>query len=312
MEMIQKSGVFLSADGKTELPYTLCLPQDKKPSAILQITHGMCEYFERYRPMTEYFVSRGFAVCGYDQLGHGKRAIDAGTNGYFAKKAGHEILPEDVYRMSRAVRAELPDLPLFLFGHSLGSIVIRNTAAKYGREYAGVIFMGTNGRNPMIHAAIALASAMKLFRGEWYRSAFLRNAGFLGYNKRWPEENMPNSWISSDPDHRINALKDPLGGYKFTLSANLDLYRMMRAINSPKWAKKLPKHLPVLLISGEHDPLGGDGAGIRELGTWLEKAGIKDVSVVLIKKGRHEILNDFCAGETLEAMFNFLGRYIPI
>ena len=123
---------------------------------------------------------------------------------------------------------------------------------------------------------------------------------------------MPNSWISSDPDHRINALRDPLGGYKFTLSANLDLYRMMRAINSPKWAKKLPKHLPVLLISGEHDPLGGDGTGIRELGTWLEKAGIKDVSVVLIQKGRHEILNDFCAGETLEAMFKFLGRYIPI
>ena len=134
MEAIRTIGKFLSSDHQTELTYTTYLPQSGEPSAILQVSHGMCEYFERYRPLAEYFCARGIAVCGHDHLGHGTAAQENGTLGFFAEKNGWRIVPEDVHRLTVRIKELLPEKPVFLLGHSMGSFVVRNVLTKYGTD----------------------------------------------------------------------------------------------------------------------------------------------------------------------------------
>ena len=312
MEAIRTIGKFLSSDHQTELTYTTYLPQSGEPSAILQVSHGMCEYFERYRPLAEYFCARGIAVCGHDHLGHGTAAQENGTLGFFAEKNGWRIVPEDVHRLTVRIKELLPEKPVFLLGHSMGSFVVRNVLTKYGTDYAGTVIMGTSGKNPMARLAIPIASIIKWMKGGTYRSRFLKDAGFSGFNNRFPDDSSENAWITGDKAHRDRYDADPLCTFTFTVSAYLDLYRMLTAVSSEKWARSLPKDLPVLLISGADDPLGKYGEGVRQVYHWLKGAGMRDVSIELVEKGRHEILNDFCRSAVLNSLYAFIGRNIVV
>lgn len=129
-DMKKSTGTFASSNGRDRIRYYVYSPEES-PKAILQISHGMCEYLTRYEEFIEYMVDRGFLVCGNDHLGHGGSAASQDELGYFASHHGWSCLVEDLHRLTVHIKKKYPDLPYYLLGHSMGSFVARAYLVPY-------------------------------------------------------------------------------------------------------------------------------------------------------------------------------------
>jgi len=280
----------LSADGKTELAAYAVIPED--PVAMVQISHGMCEHFMRYEGFAEYLATHGFLVFGHDHLGHGDSAESADALGFVASRGGAELLVEDVHGLSLKMKNDHPTLPLILFGHSMGSFIARWALEKYGGDYTASVICGTGGPDTPAGAGRLLASLMILFKGERHRSPLLRSIAFSGYLKGIEKGCDKNAWLTRDAAVVEAYNADPRCGYLFTLRAYHDLFTLVSHVSGRAWAKGLPKELPLLLVSGEADPVGAWGKGVEKVAKRLRDAGMEDVTLRLYPQMRHEILNE--------------------
>jgi len=278
-----------SSDGKTALACyrTEC----EAPRAMVQISHGMCEYFERYTGFAEFLSQQGFLVFGHDHLGHGHTAPNAESLGFTVSGGGHSCLVEDVHNLSLRMKQEFPGLPLILFGHSMGSFIARETLARYGSTYRAAVICGTGGPDMPAGAGKLLAKLIMLFRGERHRSEFLKKIAFTGYNKKYETVNTPDDWLSRDPEVVRRYRADPLCTFTFTVRAYHDLFSLVKQVSRKDWAKRLPKDLPLLVMSGDMDPVGSWGKGVRQVADRLRSAGLS-VTLRLYPDMRHEILNE--------------------
>ena len=279
-----------SSNGTTQLAAYKLVPQN--PIAMVQISHGMCEYFLRYEGFAEYLANLGFLVFGHDHLGHGNSAPSPEDLGFSASSGGAGMLIEDVHLLSLEMKSQYPHLPLILFGHSMGSFISRAVLEIYGEDYAASVICGTGGPETPAAAGKALASLLIKLKGERHRSRLLASIAFAGYNKKYEKGCDKNAWLTRDTNlvERYNA--DPFCAYTFTLRAYRDLFRLVQHVSRKEWAKKYPAELPTLIVSGEMDPVGGWGKGVKTVASRLNDAGAKDVTLTLYPEMRHEILNE--------------------
>lgn len=305
--MFQKTAeTFLSSDGKTASACYFYTPVEREPVGIVQISHGMCEYLERYEELAEELCRRGFVVCGNDHLGHGNTAPSEAELGYFAEKDGGNLLVEDLEKVTKLAKSRYPGLPYFLFGHSMGSFVARMYLSRYASELAGAVICGTTGGNPMAGMGAFLAGLTAKVKGEKYRSPLLTKMAFGAYNKRFTEPKSANAWLSRDAERVAKYDKDPFCTFTFTASAYRELFTLVKRVSASDWAKSVPQDLPIFLIAGEDDPVGDYGKGVRKVGTRLLKAGAQDLSCHLYPKGRHEVLNELNRAEVTEDVCRWL------
>lgn len=298
---------FLSSDGMTAVSAYRVAPRGKA-RAMVQISHGMCEYFLRYEGFSHYLAEQGILVFGHDHLGHGNTAPDADSLGFTKTGGGAECLVEDVHLLSLSMKKENPDLPLILFGHSMGSFVARAVIERYGEDYAGAILCGTGGPDTPAAAGKLLASLlMKLF-GERHRSPLLKSISFAGYNKRYEQPCNRNAWLTRDESVIEAYNADPYCQYVFTLRAYHDLFSLVAQVNRCEWAERVPRKLPLLLISGEEDPVGSWGKGVRMVGDLLRKAGHADLTQTLYSEMRHEILNELGKERVWEDVYQWIEQ----
>lgn len=289
---------FSSANGRDRVHGWVYAPTEMEPVALVQLSHGMCEYIGRYRWFMEALCSMGFVVFGNDHIGHGESSAPE-DYGYFADKQGARCLVTDLHRMSVIVRQRYPALPLILFGHSMGSFVARLYAARYGAELSGLILCGTGGPNPLASAGIALASMVAKTQGPRSRSQTLNDIAFGNYNKHFQPQHSNYDWLTRD-EAVVRAYEaDPRCTFCFTASGFRDLFTLVQEANSRRSMAALPKELPVLLISGDMDPVGGYGKGVQTVLDRLLQAGMKDVSMTLYPQARHELLNELNKEEVL-------------
>jgi len=285
-------GIFRSSSRHQNIAYSVYAPPFGRPKAIVQISHGMCEYLGRYEEFAAFLTSQGFLVCGNDHLGHGKSVTAEEELGYFAHEGGWKYFSEDLYQLTSLMKQNYPGIPYFMLGHSMGSFIVRDYMTRYGKELDGVILTGTSGSNPLNDFAIILAKAIGALKGEKYRSKFIHQLSFGKYTQRYQDSKTKFDWLSRDEAIVSCYMEDKFCNFIFTAKGFEDLFCLLKDINSPKWAAKIPKELPVALLSGDMDPVGNYGEGVREVYQNLMDAGLKNLSMHLYPEARHEILNE--------------------
>jgi len=293
----------LSSDGVHRLYGVVYLP-DTKPRAYVQILHGMTEFTERYEEFLSRLAQEGFIAFGFDSLGHGETGKAQGAFGFFAEKKGSELLQKDVALCFEEIRREFGDLPYCLFGHSMGSLIARSAVAEGRVSPDKLVLMATGGKNRLAAAGIFLADLICAVKGAKYVSDFLQKLVFHSYDDRFPGD-YPNRWVSVDVENLKKYANHPFCTFRFTASAMGDLIHLHKKANSASFYRKAV--MPTLLLSGEEDPVGDYGKGVRSVERALSRAH-KKATLRLYPGYRHEILNDFCKEEVVDDILSFLNQ----
>lgn len=299
------SGNFKSADNKSNINYYVYTPdtiKEKDPDAILQISHGMCEYFERYKELCEFLNLNNIVVCGNDHLGHG----DSKELGFFAHENGFNFLSDDLYTLNRLMKKTYPEIPYILMGHSMGSFIARHYTEKYPNSIDACIYMGSGGPVPISKLGIALVKMMIKIKGEKYRSEHFYDLIFGKYDSRIDNPKSKYAWLTRDESVVEEYEEDSKTHFVFTLSGFKDLITLLDIVNRKKWFDMFPKKLPVLLISGTEDPVGNYGKGVLQVYNRLIASGCENVELKLIEGARHEVINEFGKENT----YNYLKDFI--
>ncbi len=262
-----------------------------KPKGIVQLIHGFGEHSRRYIHMISAFLDAGYIVSADDHVGHGKTAMVSGIWGDWGDKGFHTMM-EDEHTLHNLVCEKYPDLPYFLFGHSMGSFITRDYMAHYGSELAGATICGTTGIfRGAREAQKALEKVVAEGHGEESDPAF--SAGLLGWMcERCGEVSIGNEWICADPYVQKDHAEDPFDAFTKPTSNRALLYftQMMTSIEGTDWASQIPKELPIYNIGGDQDPVGEYGKGIYEVSNWLYETG-HAVRTEVYSGYRHEIHN---------------------
>ena len=281
-----------SKDGLTQIHAIEWIPETPV-RAVLQIAHGMVEFIDRYDRFASFMASQGFYVVGNDHLGHGKSVTDESKLGYFAKHDGNSCVLGDMQQLREDSRKKYPDVPYFLLGHSMGSFLVRQFIEKYGEGLSGAIIMGT-GCQPAatLDLGVALTAVIQKLRGGLYRSAMVNNTALGSYNKSFEPARTKNDWLTKD-EAIVDAYEaNPLNQFMFTVNGYNNLFRGMRYAQRKENLGKIPKELPILVVSGQNDPVGDFGKGPGTVAESYRETGIKDVTLKLFADDRHEILNE--------------------
>ena len=282
---------FASTTGVADIYVQSWIPEDMPLKGIFQMVHGMAEYSGRYDGMARVIAADGWAVFMHDHAGHGKSISKPDDLGYFGESGGDKALVEDTHKVTLLAKENCPDLPVILFGHSMGSFVVRAYAAVYGNALSGLIACGTSGANPGAAIGSKLASFIAKRKGSHYRSDFINKLAFGSYNKKFTDAKTGFEWLSKNPENVAAYCADDMCGYKFTATGYRDLFNLLAGISGADWYRRVPKNLPIYLIAGDMDPFGSFVKGVTEVFDKLKGTG-HTVDIKLYKGLRHEIHNE--------------------
>lgn len=285
----------------------LYIPTDTDLRAVVQICHGMCEHIDRYADFARFLCERGIMVCGNDHIGHRHSVKSPSGLGFFAPQDGWKYLIRDAYELTLLVRERYPATPYFLLGHSMGSFVARCYMGRHGARLSGAIISGTGGPNPLMRTAEQLAGALCRTQGMHGRSKLLEHLVSGNWNDRF-EHRTPKDWISRDTAAVDAYIADPHTSFRFTNAGYRDLFTLSGLANNSAWADAVPKALPVLFVSGDQDPVGDYGRGVRKVVRMLEDAGLSDITLRLYRGGRHEMLNEVNRAQVYEDIYTWLAE----
>lgn len=289
--------------------YVYTMP-DVPVHAVLQLSHGMCEYIRRYEPMARFYAAHGIALAGNDHLGHGESAAP-GEYGHYGEPGGRYYLLQDLHRMNEHLHQEFPGLPVFLYGHSMGSFYARWYAERWPETIAGLIISGTAGPQLLHTVGQGIATVLAALRGPRTVSPFMVRANMGGYCKRIPGAKSPNAWLTRDEAVVRAYDADPLCTFPFTLGSYREMLAAIHHVNRARWARSVDKTLPILLISGAEDPVGGYGEGVRKVWAMLGDAGVKDLTCEIFEGARHELHNEWNREEVFDYVLHWLEDRLP-
>jgi len=262
------------------------------PKAVILFVHGMMEHSGRYIDYCDVLCENGFNIYIYDQAGHGRSVTDypGEALGFFDKKNGWNRLISDLEQVSKFVKEENKELPMYIYGHSMGSFITRSFMYRHGNEFDGFILSGTMGPGRVFKSAEFMADTLCKIGRTKDPSKFLLLLSVGSYANKYKNESKL-AWLTRDKESYISYKKDPLCGFIFTTSGYKDLFSGLARVSSRDWYKKLPNK-PMLFISGTGDPVGNYGKGVPELIKKLEKTGHNKITMKLYENYRHELHNE--------------------
>lgn len=280
---------FAGAGGRT-LHGAVWFP-DGEVRKVLQVVHGMTEHIERYEKLAETLTTEGIAVAGFDLRGHGHNPGNPQIAAFSEGDA--EASLEDIHVFRMLLTERFGGVPLVLLGFSLGSFLVREYLGRFGEGLAGTVIMGT-GWQP--HAV--LGAIMMVVRSQVKKAGFegttplIKKLSFETYNGKFAPNRTEADWLCSDEEELDAYLADPLTRQNISTGLFLQLLGMMKSTGSAVSYAGWPKDLPVLLLSGQEDPVGDFGKGVLQVQKNMEKAGLEKVELEFYLGGRHDILHE--------------------
>lgn len=273
---------------------------------VVQIVHGMCEYKERYEGFIDYLTQNGYIVFAHDHRGHGGSVTANENLGYFGDKKGEAIV-DDAALVTDEIRRLHPGLSVTLFGHSMGSLVVRAYIQKYEEKIDKLIVCGSPSKNSLAGFGLMLNGVISAFRGKKYRSRLMANASTGGGDDKFPGEGK-NAWLTRDKTvvEKYNA--DEKCNFVFSCNGFSNLLHLVK--NAYKKKKYPAKHsdLPIFFMAGADDPVIGSEKKWLEAQQFLRDVGYKNVTGKLYPKMRHEILNELGKEEVYADALAFIEK----
>ncbi|MDN5795999.1 MAG: alpha/beta hydrolase [Intrasporangium sp.] len=309
---MQSSTLTVTALDGTSLHVNRWLP-DGTAKAVVQIAHGMAEHSGRYARFAERLTADGYAVYAGDHRGHGATAAGAEDEGYFADHAGFATVVDDLHLVTQRAKTEHPGLPFFLFGHSMGSFLSRSYAARFGDELDGLVLTGTGGDPGLLGKVGHLVAATEgRVRGRRHTSGLLNTLTFGPYNKAFKPNRTEFDWLSRDGAEVDKYIADPWCGNVFTSGFFADLLGGLAQVNADETVTRTPKDLPIHLVSGSMDPVGGQTKGVQQVASQYRRLGVEDVTTMFWPGARHEVLNETNRDEVTDEIVDWLDAHLPV
>ena len=301
---------FPSCDGEHQVFARQWLPESGQIRGVVQIVHGVAEYIDRYAHVARILAGHGFAVVGSDHLGHGRTASGAEEYGFFCEQSGWHTVSGDVRRLRVLMGEKYPNLPYFVLGHSMGSFLTRTYLIDWPGTVTGAILSGTGQESPAtVSAGWHTANLVCKTVGPRAHSKLIERCSFHAYNKQFAPNRTRADWISRDEAVVDAYIDDPLCQFLPTAGMFRDMMEGLQYIANKANLKKMDPVTPVLFISGDRDPVGQNGKGVKKVAGFFEQAGTQDLTVKLYPEGRHEMLNEINRDEVFEDVLTWLDAH---
>ncbi|KPV43072.1 alpha/beta hydrolase [Alicyclobacillus ferrooxydans] len=308
--MIKDEFTYTDPTGTEIFVYAWSPDSPEDIQGVVQISHGMAETAARYERFARVLNDAGYIVYANDHRGHGKSAKSLDDVGYIGDD-GFNWMVKNMAELNEIVRERHPDLPVFLFGHSMGSFLAQQYIALYGDSLKGAILSGSGG-NPgaVINLGIYLAKRELKRNGDRFRSVTLSKMTFGPYNKGFSPARTDFDWLSRDTAEVDAYINDPYCGGIFTANFYYHFYKGLRDTFKNRMAERVPKKLPIYIFSGDKDPVGKNGKGVEQLLQIYQRAGINDVTLKLYPNGRHEMLNETNRDEVMADVVTWIDKRV--
>lgn len=317
---------FDSADGQSQVRAVLWVPLSMeradavfgepelgcfKPRGVVQLIHGMAEHIDRYDDFARFLADAGYLVAGHDHIGHGDTAGAPERRGVIDAEGGADAMIEDAQMLRLLVSQQVASgTPYFIFGHSMGSLVLRSYLPRYGSGLAGAIICGTANEPVAVSRAGNLAArAIARVRGDDYRSNLLHALADGAYSRAIKDARTPFDWLSRDPAVADAFMADERCGFLFGAGAYATLTELAHRANDPATYRDTPHDLPLLFVSGDADPVGKCGRAVAAAAESMEAAGAEELTLRLFPGMRHEILNELGKQEVYDFVLNWINSH---
>lgn len=261
-----------------------------QPKAVLQLVHGLGEHALRYQRLAEDLVEAGYTVWADDHRGHGATGMeqyggDASRLGRLGP-GGLRATIAQVQQLSAIAREENPGLPLVMIGHSWGSLMTQIILNRSSEQLDGVVLSGTALRTPT-----------------------QMNSGDLNKRHRHTGTRTPYEWLSRDPATVAAANADPL---MFVARAvqQFGVIDAAKLLGRP--ARNIQHDVPVLILIGSDDPLGGETSVSLLAADYVNRSGLSDVRAIVYRDARHEVFNETNRGEVVDDLLRWLDSRIAV
>ncbi|MFK3916031.1 MULTISPECIES: alpha/beta fold hydrolase [unclassified Psychrobacter] len=285
----------LSSDNIHYLHHDFFEPSSKdvEISATLLIVHGMAEHSGRYSDFAQFLADNGIAVATYDHLGHGQTIKTEADLGFFGEEHPVQSLLKDVIVMADSLKDRHPDVPHFVMGHSMGSFIVRNVLKHHAHNFTGAILMGSADANPLAKVLLPINKLLARVAPRQPNTVFAKVMNKV-LNSQLSDRNSSSqfAWLSENTANIEAYEADPKTGFDFTNNGFMTLFTLMDTGLNKNWATTIAKNFPMLFISGEDDPIGEMGRGIRRVVTRLDKRHFSHVDIQLYPNMRHEVLHE--------------------
>ena len=305
------SFTFTARDGKDIFYTHWPLAKDEHLRGVVQIAHGLGEHIGRYDEVAQLLNRSGFAVYGNDHRGHGRTADDGKSLGVYTGKSFWDDAIEDMHEMTELIESEYPEVPFILLGHSLGSLLSRGYIARYGSNVDAFIISGTAGYIKVLGpAGVTITNMLARFKGSNFKSPLIESFFFDQFNRKFKPNRTKLDWLSRDEQEVDKFDKDPLRSDKFHIGILQGAAIGGKMANATETLKNTPKDLPMYILSGDQDPVGEMGAGVKRVFRDYKKIGMKNITLKLYPGGRHEMFNETNRNEVLADMMNWINETI--
>ena len=303
--MKTKEFSFKSATGVCRIHGCEFLPEGEVRAVVI-IHHGMAEHINRYADYVKHLTDMGYAVFMHDMANHGKSNQKTELLGYFGENDGYKNLVKDLKTVYDLAKKEFPDKKIIMFGHSMGSFIVRCFDCAYPGASDASVYMGTGGSNPAAGMGKAISNLIASIKGSTYKSKMLDKMTFGSFNKK-TDKKTSFDWLTRDSAIVQKYIDDDYCGFLFTVKGMNDLVNLNVWANSAECYNTVKKDLPILLVAGADDPVGAYSKGINEVADKMKASGHTNVTVKLFPGCRHEVLNETNRKEVYEGIDAFLN-----